>query len=107
MSPTNERRKKTILEWALPAALGIIGVLILLGGGELLSSMHDQTNETRGLRHDLVDWKEQYFKDQLSNQARFIPLEEFKRTMEARMPMPQVRTAQPADVAGTGGAGRR
>jgi cell division protein FtsB len=49
-----DRRKKGILDWIVPALLGLIGVLLALGAASMTSAIQDQASQTRGLREDLA-----------------------------------------------------
>ena len=41
MTPTNERRKASILPWLAPALLEIIAALMVLGGNNMIQSIRD------------------------------------------------------------------
>jgi len=57
MNPIIERRKKTILDWLVPALLGLIGVLVTLGAISMNDAIKDSTSQTRGLREDIASVK--------------------------------------------------
>ena len=50
-------RRDSVRAWLVPALLGLIGVLILLGGGNVLNALQDQVNETRALHSELTGLK--------------------------------------------------
>jgi hypothetical protein len=54
---TNAERRDSVRAWMVPALLALIGVLVLLGGGQLTGAMQDQVCETRALRGDLSGLK--------------------------------------------------
>jgi len=60
MTPTSERRKKSIMEWVIPALLGVIGVLVSLGASNTVSAIRDQNSELRKLREELATFRLEY-----------------------------------------------
>jgi hypothetical protein len=95
MTTGNERRKKTIIDWLVPALLGFIGVL-LVGA---ISTFQDQVAQTRGLREDLSglkaymsdvkDWQTELKAWQKQIDGRVISLEAARRLPT---PSPQEKT---------------
>ena len=74
----NERRHRTIIDWLVPALLGLIGVLLM---GAIMV-FQDQVALTRGLREDLSGIKAYMsdFKDwQRQIESRVSYLETAKR----------------------------
>ena len=55
MSGTFDQRHKSILDWIVPALLALITALMVLGGTNMLDSMHDTRNEMTNLRKDVQE----------------------------------------------------
>lgn len=78
MTPSNDRRKKTLTEWIVPALLALIGVLIAMGGNSVVSALRDNAAQTAGLREDVHAW-------QLQTETRLTRVEDrLGITKEAR-----------------------
>jgi len=60
MPPTNERRKKSVMEWVIPALLGVIGILVSLGASNTVSAIKDQNSEIRKLREEMSSFRLDY-----------------------------------------------
>ena len=69
MPPPPDRRRKTVPDWLVPALLGLIGVLIAMGGGNVVAALHDNAAQTAGLREDMHAW-------QLQIEARMTRVED-------------------------------
>ena len=57
MTTADERRKKTVLDWIVPALLGLISLLVGLGGANVAAALRDNAAQTFGLREDVHAWQ--------------------------------------------------
>lgn len=72
-----DRRSKDIVEWLVPALLGLIGVLLGLGILNGLNALNDNTKQMQGLREDFAGFKSA-FKEQM------IVMQQRQTLMESR-----------------------